>query len=78
MLNENYDEVTVRMLEKKRKLNLDIAALLETFRAETGMSISTIYIASEEVNWPGTTSSSLIHPKVSCKLYAPNDLDGGI
>lgn len=79
MTNENYGEVSVKdMLEKKRKLNLDIAALLDTFRRETGMSIRGIYVESEEANWLGTTQSRLIHTKVSCKLYTPNDLNGGI
>jgi hypothetical protein len=79
MIDENYGEVSVKdMLEKKRKLNLEVAALLETFYRETGMSIRDIYVESEEANWLGTTQSRLIHPKVSCKLYTPNDLNGKI
>ena len=51
MTNENYGEVSVKdMLEKKRKLNLEVAALLETFYRETGMSIRGIYVESEEAN----------------------------
>ena len=38
------------MLAKKRKLNLEVAALLETFYRETGMSIRGIYVESEEAN----------------------------